>query len=241
VRNCLAVARISSNLTTYSSVAWLNFNSAPRPHLGPRSKPNHQSQSLILFMTGATDAPSSQSGHPTTTSPQCIICSEHVAIYTCPRCAIPTCSLPCSVTHKTSTGCSGVRDKTKFVPINGYTYGTMMDDYVFLENMGKRVSDWGRDIVRGGYETIQSRRGRGGRMGRGNKPRDGISRKKRDMLRSQLELRDVEIDLLPTGMERRTRNQSAWDPKCVTTTALYHRLNSHNDSFFPSAGRGQPF
>lgn len=93
-----------------------------------------------------------------------------------------------------------------------------MDDYAFLENISRGVSEWGQDIARGGYETIQSRRGRGG-MGRGNKTRDGMSRKKRDMLRLQLELRDVEIDLLPVGMERRTRNHSTWEPKCVIPAA----------------------
>ena len=172
-------------------------------------------------MTGANDASSSQPepGHPTTPthSPQCVVCSARVAIYTCPRCTTRTCSVPCSVAHKTSTGCSGVRDKAKFVPMNRYTYGTMMDDYVFLENVGRRVSEWGHDIARGGYGTVQGRRGRGG-MGRGNGTRANVSRKKRDkrdMLKSQLELRDVEIDLLPAGMQRRSLNHSTWDPKCV--------------------------
>src|ERR1700689_5122991 len=79
---------------------------------------------------------------------QCLVCLSRVAVYTCPRCSIRTCSLPCSTTHKTRTGCSGVRDKTKFVPMNRYTYGTMMDDYVFLEDMSRRVSGCGQDIVR---------------------------------------------------------------------------------------------
>ena len=99
--------------------------------------------------------------------------------------------------------------------MNGYTHGVMMDDYVFLENVSRRVSEWGQDIARGGYATgMRGRRGRGG-MGRGNITRDGVSSKKRDMLRSQLESRDVEIDLLPAGMRRRTLNHSSWDPKYV--------------------------
>jgi hypothetical protein len=54
-----------------------------------------------------------------------------------------------------------VRDKTKFVPMNRYTYGTMMDDYVFLEDVGRRVSECGEDIVRNGYRMLRGGRGRG--------------------------------------------------------------------------------
>ena len=167
-------------------------------------------------MIGPTEAASSQPAHPTTLSTNCTVCSSRVAIYKCPRCATRTCSQSCSVAHKTNTGCSGVRDRAKLVPMNRYTHGTMMDDYVFLEDVSRRVSAWGHDIARGGYATgVRGRRGGRGGMGRGNKTRDGVSSKKRDMLRSQLELRDVEVDLLPAGMRRRTLNHSTWDPKCV--------------------------
>ncbi|KAI0004920.1 hypothetical protein BJV74DRAFT_805715 [Russula compacta] len=164
-------------------------------------------------MTGETDpdATSSLLGRPMTPDPQCVVCSSHITIYTCPRCATRTCSLPCSVAHKTRTGCSGVRDKAKFVPMNHYSYGTMMDDYIFLEDVSRRVSEWGRDIVHGGYGNPQARHGR--EIGRRKMTRDGISRKKRDVLKSQLELTDIEIDLLPAGMARRTLNHSTWDPK----------------------------
>ncbi|KAN0131405.1 hypothetical protein V8E53_010782 [Lactarius tabidus] len=145
------------------------------------------------------------------TVPQCLVCSSQVAIYTCPRCATRTCSLPCSATHKTRTGCSGVRDKTKFVPINRYTYGTMMDDYVFLEDVGRRVGECGEDIVRNGYRVLRGGRGRGP-VGAG-RPGRGAPEKKREMLKLQLELRDIEMELLPSGMERRKLNHSTWDPK----------------------------
>ena len=107
--------------------------------------------------------------------------------------------------------------------MNRYTCGTMMDDYVFLEDMSRKVGEWGQDIVRGGYGhyahgygTLQGRRGRG-KAGPppGKTWSGGMSRKKRDILKSQLELRDIEMDLLPSGMERRTLNQSSWDAKYV--------------------------
>ena len=183
-------------------------------------------------MIGPTEAASSQPGHSTTLS-NCTVCSSRVAIYTCPRCATRTCSQPCSVAHKTNTGCSGVRDMAKLVPMNRYTHGTMMDDYVFLEDVSRKVSEWGQDIARGGYATgmrMQGRRGGRGGMGRGNRTRDGASSKKRDMLRSQLELRDVEVDLLPAGMRRRTLNHSTWDPKYVKPIA---RSTHAMTPFFP--------
>lgn len=95
--------------------------------------------------------------------------------------------------------------------MNRYTHGTMMDDYVFLEDMGRRVSEWGQDIARGGYGALQGQRARGG-IRRG-KTRSGTS--KRDILKSQLESRDIEMDLLPSGMERRTLSHSTWDSKYV--------------------------
>jgi len=103
-----------------------------------------------------------------------------------------------------------------------------MDDYVFLEDVGRKVSEWGRDIARGGYNTGT---GTGtGTRGGGHRRREqqqqqqqqqrqrrgGGKTKKRDVLRSQLELRDIEVDLLPTGMERRTLNHSTWDSKTRT-------------------------
>ena len=205
-------------------------------------------------MSGQTD--------PTSTgkSGQCVFCPDCVAIYTCPRCATRTCSLPCSAAHKTRTGCSGVREKAKFVPMNRYTCGTMMDDYVFLEDMSRKVGEWGQDIARGGYGyghgrgrgTLQGRRG-GGRGTKTGPPlgktwsSGGISGKKRDILKSQLELRDIEMDLLPSGMERRTLNQSSWDSKYVDYCSSYYlvwqyRVGSYNNKlFFIITGRGQLF
>jgi hypothetical protein len=120
----------------------------------------------------------------------------------------------------------------------------MMDDYVFLEDVGRRVSEWGQDIVRGSYGTLQSRRGRGrGEFGQG-KPRERISRKKRDVFKLQLDLRDIEVDLLPIGMQRRMLNQSTWDPKCVEITSLgatYYHDGSHRNPTLSAVGRGQLF
>lgn len=183
--------------------------------------------------TGSTPevAPQPQPQRP---KQQCAFCSNP-SKYTCPRCHTHTCSLACSQSHKTSTGCSGVRDKAAYIPMNKYGWGSMMDDYCFLEDVGRKVGEWGREIVKGGFEMnvrgVGSsggvgrgmERGRGRGRGRGSyvmrgRDRGGRGRggkAKREMLKAQLEAREIEVELLPNGMERRKLNQSAWDPKCV--------------------------
>ncbi|KAH9977879.1 hypothetical protein BGW80DRAFT_1538715 [Lactifluus volemus] len=159
-------------------------------------------------------------GLSTTPSSQCATCSSRVAVYTCPRCETRTCSLPCSVEHKKCTGCSGVRDKAKFVPMNRYTHGTMMDDYVLLEDVGRRVNEWGREIARGDYgSSLPSRGGsRGGKFRPQGKAPEVACPGKSGI--------DIEVDLLPVGMQRQMLNHSTWDPK-KRTAFLTVEYNIH--------------
>ncbi|KAJ7904234.1 hypothetical protein B0H14DRAFT_3079158 [Mycena olivaceomarginata] len=155
----------------------------------------------------------------------CNVCNHRYAIYTCPRCAARTCSLPCSTTHKARTACSGQRNKAAYVPMNRYGWGTMMDDYAYLEDVGRRVGDWGSEIARGKFQAgagagaAGDRGGRGRGRGRGRARGGGGGgggRTKRDVLRMQLEARDIEMSILPPGMERHKTNQSTWDAKNQT-------------------------
>lgn len=108
----------------------------------------------------------------------------------------------------------------------------MMDDYVFLEDMSRKVGDWGKEIVRGGYSfgNGDNRGNRGRGRGRGMKGRGrggssgGSGRTKRDVLKLQLEARDIDMDLLPIGMERRKVNQSSWDFKYVLQSFIKDNL-----------------
>lgn len=104
------------------------------------------------------------------------------------------------------------------------------------------MSEWGREIVRGGFEMNVSGRGRGGRgrgrgrggaqIGRGRGARGFIKGRdrggrgrggkgKREILKAQLEARDIEVELLSSGMERRQLNQSVWNQKYVFTFFHY--------------------
>lgn len=156
----------------------------------------------------------------------CAVCATQPTKYTCPGCATGTCSALCAGAHKRATGCSGERNKAQYVPLNEYTWGKMMDDYTFLEDMGRKVEDWGKEIVKGGYMAgagVADRgrgrgRGRGERgrgRGRGGASSTAPAKTKRDILRMQLQAQDIEMEALSVGMERRKVNQSTWDFRYV--------------------------
>ncbi len=62
----------------------------------------------------------------------------------------------------------------------------MMNDYVFLEDIGRKVGDWGNEIVRGGHMNAASTRGRGA-----TKMKRGSTRTKRDVLKLGLNPHNV--------------------------------------------------
>ncbi|KAJ3880209.1 hypothetical protein F5051DRAFT_324394 [Lentinula edodes] len=157
----------------------------------------------------------------------CQVCNARYAIYTCPRCKIRTCSLPCSSSHKVATNCSGERNKAAFVNMRDYTWGTLMSDFTYLEDVGRKVGEWGAIIGKGSYAIPDTGRDANGMRGRGMRAgraqfrgrgggRAGVAKTKRDILKTQLEMQDISMDLLPLGMERRQHNQSIWDFKNQT-------------------------
>jgi hypothetical protein len=103
-----------------------------------------------------------------------------------------------------------------------YTWGTLADDYVFLEDVGRSAANWGREIVSNGRGRGGARGGRGG--GR------GALTPKCEGLRVQLAARDVEIGFVAEGMEKRKLNQSVWDVRCVV--CVYGSMKSYNQFIF---------
>jgi box C/D snoRNA protein 1 len=161
---------------------------------------------------------SASSSSPTSTTP-CVICHLHSHIYTCPRCSVRTCSVQCSSQHKKASSCSGIRDRAAYVPMNAYSWGTMMDDYVFLEDIGRIVETHGATISRGSFMAREPRgRGRGSRgrgRGRGSAAAAVVGGSKKDTLKMQLGFKNISVDFLPEGMEKRRLNQSRWDARHV--------------------------
>lgn len=188
---------------------------------GPSSP--RQSSSTQTTNDSSPAGPSSASASAPAPCSLCSIPSK----YTCPGCGARTCSLQCSKSHKANSGCSGERNKVAYVPMKEYTWGSMMNDYVFLEEMGRRAGEVGKEIVKGGYSAGGSRdahgRGRGTSMrgrGAGRDRGRGGGKTKRDLLKMQLEVRDVDVEFLPVGMKKRKANQSSWDYKCVDSFIL---------------------
>jgi len=180
--------------------------------------------------------PSSSSSVPESVvqppSQPCQICQSQNSKYTCPKCQIKTCSLTCSKSHKLSLNCTGIRNKSSYIPMNRYGWGSLMDDFCFLEDVGRKVGDVGREIVGSGFDmnvssSMSTGRGRGRGRGRGGRGRERSVRgkggkSKREILKMELDMLDIEMDLLPSGMERRNLNQSNWDIKYVLYIIFFY-------------------
>ncbi|XP_063906184.1 box C/D snoRNA protein 1-like [Zophobas morio] len=70
---------------------------------------------------------------------KCEVCANRDSKYCCPRCEIKTCSLKCNKIHKLEVECSGVRDRTKFIPVNKFTNLDLSSDYRLLEEISRVV------------------------------------------------------------------------------------------------------
>lgn len=68
-------------------------------------------------------------------------CCQSPARYTCPACGAKTCSVDCVRQHKTTTGCTGKRDRIAFVPTAEYGANQFASDYGFLEEVIQVVGD----------------------------------------------------------------------------------------------------
>nr|XP_023674811.1 box C/D snoRNA protein 1 [Paramormyrops kingsleyae] len=75
----------------------------------------------------------------------CEACGAEEAKYRCPACLKHSCSLPCVKKHKSDSGCTGVRDKTAFVPLSCFDEMTLLSDYRFLEDSGRLADSITRD------------------------------------------------------------------------------------------------
>lgn len=95
-----------------------------------------------------------------------------------------------------------------------YGYGTLMNDYVYLEDVGRKVKEWGRDISRRKYQVTEPDR-TGGKIRR---------KSKNEAFQLQLEIREISRILLPPGMERKKLSQSCWDSRLRSSSFFisYH-------------------
>eukprot|EP00980_Cylindrotheca_fusiformis_P023172 scaffold10199_cov146-Cylindrotheca_fusiformis.AAC.29 len=138
------------------------------------------------------DSGSSESGTDVTPNLQkCKECNEKEAIYQCPGCGARTCSVECVKSHKKRTKCSGKRNRGSFLPLSRMTDSTLRSDYFLLEEVMNRMPK--RAKV------------------------DNPTRKTRKLLQ-QCERREIQLQIMPTMMERHKTNISWYSaPRDVIT------------------------
>ncbi|KAK9758492.1 HIT zinc finger [Popillia japonica] len=83
----------------------------------------------------------------------CEVCMSSDAKYTCPKCEVKFCSLRCSTIHKKELDCDGIRDRTKFIPINKFTNLDLSSDYRLLEEIGRRIETYKRELKKPNYKS----------------------------------------------------------------------------------------
>ncbi|XP_034167429.2 box C/D snoRNA protein 1 [Pangasianodon hypophthalmus] len=77
----------------------------------------------------------------------CDVCEAEEAKYRCPSCLKCSCSLSCVKRHKLRSGCSGVRDRTAFLPVSRFSDLDLLNDYRFLEETGRVADRPNRDAL----------------------------------------------------------------------------------------------
>ena len=77
---------------------------------------------------------------------KCEICLTNEHKYKCPRCSMKTCSLVCCKTHKTNMGCTGERDKTKYIPKDEFDEQALLSDYKYLEEQTRLIDAYQRTM-----------------------------------------------------------------------------------------------
>ncbi|XP_036410871.1 box C/D snoRNA protein 1 [Megalops cyprinoides] len=121
----------------------------------------------------------------------CGTCGTEAARYRCPGCLKHSCSLPCVKKHKTESGCSGVRDKTAFVPVSQFDEMNLLSDYRFLEDTARLADSVHRDPL-----VLKTQ----------------ISKHAKILKQKALKC-NVLLKLLPPGFSRRRENSTYFNKK----------------------------
>ncbi|KAI8827994.1 hypothetical protein BJ741DRAFT_670616 [Chytriomyces cf. hyalinus JEL632] len=130
---------------------------------------------------------------------QCGSCSKP-SKYKCPRCLAPSCSMLCVQTHKTTSNCSGIRDKTQYVSLRTFDSSQLASDFAFLEG-GARVAD---NAARDTIHTSETQ-----------PTHSKLTPKQQHLLRN-CSSRKITLRFMPRGMSRHESNQSMFHIKSKT-------------------------
>ncbi|KEF53927.1 uncharacterized protein A1O9_09722 [Exophiala aquamarina CBS 119918] len=138
----------------------------------------------------------------------CTICHANPIKYTCPRCGIHTCSLPCVQRHKTWAQCSGIRNPAAYRPRTELASASSIDqDFNFISSIERSLSKADDLVLDRGIDLTPS----------GLKGRSQDVKSKFDQ---EVEERRICIIKAPQGLSRSKQNTSHWagQHKCIMWT-----------------------
>lgn len=152
----------------------------------------------------------------------CSVCYTNEQKYTCPKCGIKTCSLPCVKKHKIQTECSGEIEHTKFISRDRLNQDKNFTnrDYNFLINTGRKIELGKLDVKRKAKAVF-----RGKDKGVESNKRPKADRSINDSRIHQIEKaypqsafpvskrNNTLIISLPSGMSRSSINKSGYNKK----------------------------
>jgi len=135
----------------------------------------------------------------------CIQCNQAESKYTCPACSVRTCSLGCSNQHKLDRKCTGKRNRVEYVQLNQYSWGRLMQDYSYLEEIHRHLSR---------PDHPQSADPSAPKLPplRDLHPTRNASSKRQFLVRKAA-LEGVRLTLMPDGMSRRKINTTHFNQK----------------------------
>ncbi|EHY54122.1 hypothetical protein ABEF92_008265 [Exophiala dermatitidis] len=143
----------------------------------------------------------------------CAICHTDPIKYTCPRCGIHTCSLPCVKRHKAWAQCSGIRDPAAYKKRSDLATPSAVDqDFNFITSVERSLQRADELVSDKGIHLAPSGIARGSH---------GTKRK----FDVEVEERGIRLIKAPQGLSRSKQNKSHWagQHKCLmwTTEWLY--------------------
>ncbi|CAG8973807.1 hypothetical protein HYALB_00005552 [Hymenoscyphus albidus] len=162
----------------------------------------------------------------------CTICRIQTPKYKCPRCAIQTCSLPCSRRHKLWSECNGVRDPTIYKPTSElYTPSGVDHDYNFIHSIEARVERTEKEIVeeRGLVGKAELKAARNGEDERDKRKTKGRNLAPGEMAIDKcLKSMGIRVVRAPEGMNCRKENTTNWskNQRCINWQVEYFREES---------------
>lgn len=127
--------------------------------------------------------------------------------YTCPRCGVHTCSLPCVKKHKAWAQCSGVRNPAEYRKRADLATPSSIDkDFNFITNVERSVARADQGVSDRGITLAPARQLRGC----DNRPKWEI----------EADQRQITIVKAPKGLSRSKQTKTHWNTqhKCITWT-----------------------